>query len=70
MTSVTNQGVRWRNPYQSREERDRRIQELLDVETDPEVRKLLEIILTDDRGVIHVKEDGTLQHLEWKIRES
>jgi len=60
----------WENPYQSREERDRRIQELLDGETDPEVRELLEIILTDDRGVIHVEEDGTLQHLEWKIRES
>ena len=60
----------WQNPFQTKEERDKRIKKLLEVETDPETREVLELILTDEDGVIHVGEDGTLQHLVWKIREN
>jgi hypothetical protein len=58
----------WQNPYQTKEERDARIRKLLEKETDPDAREVLELILTDDRGVVYVTDDGSLRHLEWKIR--
>lgn len=58
----------WQNPLQTKEERDERIRKLLEDETDPDARQVLELILADDEGIVHVNDDGTLVHLVWKLR--
>jgi len=62
--------VVWQNPLQTKEERDERIRKLLEDETDPDARQVLELILTDEEGVVYVTDDGLLQHVGWKVREN
>lgn len=60
----------WQNPFQSQEDRDYWLLKTLDTSHDGAIELVLDIIHADQRGAIGCNRDGTLWHVQNKIRNN